>query len=109
MKNFRHTICCFILIALIQISCAQTKKTGQGKKPFIVFVAGDHEYSGESTLPLLAAELEKNYGFKTKVVTSSPDQNAEENIPGLEILKEADIAVFFSAVATLACRSIETY
>ena len=64
-------------------------------KPLIVFVCGDHEYSGEFTLPLIAAELEKNYGFRTKVLKSSPDQNSEQNIPGLEILKEADLVVFY--------------
>ncbi len=65
------------------------------KKPLIVFVTGDHEYSGEFTMPLLAAELEKNYGMRTIVLKSSPDQNAEENIPGLEALKDADLAIFF--------------
>ena len=65
------------------------------KKPLVVFVTGDHEYSSEATMPLIAAELEKNYGMRTVVLKSSPDQNAEENIPGLEILKDADLAVFF--------------
>lgn len=64
-------------------------------KPLIVFVTGDHEYSGEQTLPLLAAELEKNYGFQTKILKAYPDQNAETNIPGLESLKDADLAVFY--------------
>ena len=75
--------------------CSSTKGNAQVKKPLIVFVTGDHEYSGEATLPLIAAELEKNYGFRTKVLKSFPDHNAEENIPGLEALKEADVAVFF--------------
>lgn len=65
------------------------------KKPLIVFVIGEHEYSSEATLPLLAKELEKNYDVRTKVLTAYPDHNAEENIPGLEALKEADLAVFF--------------
>lgn len=65
------------------------------KKPLIVFVTGDHEYSGEQTLPLIAAELEKNYGFDTKVLKAYPDQNAEKNIPGLEALKDADLAIFY--------------
>ena len=65
------------------------------KKPYIVFVTGDHEYSSEATMPKIAAELEKNYGFRTKVLKAYPDQNAEENIPGLEALREADVAVFF--------------
>lgn len=64
-------------------------------KPYVVFVTGDHEYSGELTLPLIAAELEKNYGMRTKVLKSAPDQNSEKDIPGLESLREADLAVFF--------------
>ena len=69
--------------------------TKKAKKPLVVFVCGDHEYSGESTLPLMAAVLEKQYGFRTKVLKSFPDQNAEKDIPGLEALAEADLAVFF--------------
>lgn len=73
----------------------------QAQKPLIVFVCGDHEYSGEQTLPLLAKALETNYGFRTKVISSYPDQNAESNIPGMEILKEAYLAVFFLRWRTL--------
>ncbi|GAB4010971.1 hypothetical protein GCM10028808_23270 [Spirosoma migulaei] len=65
------------------------------KKPLVVFVTGDHEYSGELTLPLIAAELEKNYGMRTKVLKAYPDYNGEKDIPGLEALKEADLAVFY--------------
>lgn len=95
MKKFEYILYTILLIGLLQSSCAQTGNGGNKKKPLIVFVTGDHEYSGESTLPLIAAELEKNYGFRTQVLKASPDQNAEENIPGLEALKEADVAVFF--------------
>ena len=63
--------------------------------PHIVFVAGDHEYSGEVTLPMLAAELTQRYGFQTTVLKSFPDQNAEEDIPGLEALATADLALFY--------------
>jgi type 1 glutamine amidotransferase len=98
MKIFRSIASLVLLCVLLQsgfYSCAQTRTSANSKKPFIVFVTGDHEYSGETTLPLMAAELEKNYGFRTKVLKAYPDQNAEENIPGLEALKEADVAVFF--------------
>lgn len=78
----------FLLLFTALFSFAQ-------KKPLIVFVTGDHEYSGEQTLPLLAAELEKNYGFQTKVLKAYPNQNAEKDIPGLEALKDADLAVFY--------------
>jgi type 1 glutamine amidotransferase len=65
------------------------------QKPLVVFVTGDHEYSSEATMPLLARELESHYGMETIVLKSSPDHNAEENIPGLEALAKADLAVFF--------------
>jgi type 1 glutamine amidotransferase len=83
------------LLAFALLACANLSAQSTSKKPLVVFVAGDHEYSGEFTLPLVAAELEKNYNMRVKVLKSSPDQNAEENIPGLEALKEADLAVFF--------------
>ena len=81
-----------ILLICFVFNCsfAQVKN-----KPLVVFVTGDHEYGGEETLPLIAAELEKNYGLSTKVLKASPNQNAEKNIPGLEILAQADLAIFF--------------
>ena len=88
-RPFALVLC--LLAAGISTSFGQTKN----KQPLVVFVAGDHEYSGEQTLPLIAAELERNYGFRTRVIKSSPNQNAETNIPGLEVLREADLAIFF--------------
>ncbi|MFM2441585.1 MAG: hypothetical protein RL449_226 [Bacteroidota bacterium] len=84
----------FILLAFVP-SFSREPDPIKAKTPLVVFVCGDHEYSGENTLPLLAAILEKEYGFRTKVLKSFPDQNAERDIPGLDILAEADLAVFF--------------
>ena len=64
-------------------------------KPHVVFVLGDHEYSGEQTLPIIAASLEKDYGIRCTVLKSAPDQNGETDIPGLEALKTADLAIFY--------------
>jgi type 1 glutamine amidotransferase len=91
LKSFTF-FCCFMLSLATGFS---QKQKGKPKKPLIVFVTGDHEYSGEATLPIVATELEKNYGFRTIVLKAYPNHNAEENIPGLEALKEADMAVFF--------------
>ncbi len=86
----------FLLLSFVLLSAFVHQATAQAKKPpLIVFVTGDHEYSGEFTLPLIAAELEKNYGFRTKVLKAYPNQNAEKDIPGLEALQEADLAVFY--------------
>lgn len=77
------------------------------KPPYIVFVTGDHEYSSEATMPLIAAELEKHYGLRTTVLKSSPDENAEENIPGLEALDKADAAIFFLRWRRLPAAQLE--
>lgn len=61
----------------------------------VVFVTGDHEYGGEQTLPKLATELSNHYNLRTTHCAACPDQNAEENIPGLEALATADLAVFY--------------
>jgi type 1 glutamine amidotransferase len=65
------------------------------RRAHLVFVCGEHEYSSEQTMPLLAAELEQRYGFAATVLKSHPDQNAEDNLPGLEALNTADLAVFY--------------
>ena len=90
MKNL-----CLFLVLLFLSDSFQSPAQSKAKKPLIVFVTGDHEYSSEATMPLIAAELEKNYGMRTIVLKSAPDHNSEEKIPGLEVLKEADLAVFF--------------
>lgn len=96
MKKLRPIFLTLVLILSAWMpSFSREQGPKKAKKPLVVFVCGDHEYSGESTLPLLAAVLEKQYGFRTKVLKSFPDQNAERDIPGLEILAEADLAVFF--------------
>jgi type 1 glutamine amidotransferase len=83
-----------ILAVLVLSALFVTAQSG-AKKPLVVFVTGDHEYSSEATMPLFAKELEQRYGMQVKVLKSSPDHTSEENIPGLEVLKDADLAVFF--------------
>lgn len=98
MKFFKNAATFLLLLLFLQYSlssCAQRKNVAGVKRPLVVFVTGDHEYSGETTLPFIAAELEKKYGFRTQFLKASPDHNSEENIPGLEALKDADLAVFF--------------
>ncbi|MEJ7589270.1 MAG: hypothetical protein WKI04_17070 [Ferruginibacter sp.] len=64
----------FLLFLLINLlGCLSAKNVNKAaEKPLIIFVTGDHEYSGEETLPLIAKELEKNYGFRTTVLKASP-------------------------------------
>src|SRR5690349_8234524 len=97
MKRFITS--CFVVLLMSAISNmhvqAQSRSKSKSNKPLVVFVVGEHEYSSEATMPLMAKELEEHYGMRTKVLSAFPDQNAEENIPGLEALKDADLVVFF--------------
>jgi CubicO group peptidase (beta-lactamase class C family)/type 1 glutamine amidotransferase len=63
--------------------------------PHVVFVAGDDEYRSEWSLPMLARILEDRYGIRTTIVWSFPGPAAKENLPGLEALQSADLAVFY--------------
>lgn len=94
-KFFELLVFPLLLLAGCTPSQTQSAQEADEEKPLVVFVTGDHEYGGESTMPLLAAALEKDYNLRTVVLKSFPDQNAEENIPGLEALKDADLAIFF--------------
>jgi len=93
MRSDMRTVLLLSLTAAVAVYA--TRIWSAEPKPYVVFVTGDHEYSSEETMPLLAAELEKNYGMRTKVLKAYPDQNTETNIPGLEALAKADLAVFF--------------
>jgi hypothetical protein len=75
------------------------------KDKHIVFVASDHEYRGEETLPALARILAKHHGFKCTVLFGL-DENGEikageSNIPGLEALESADGMVMFTRFQAL--------
>jgi uncharacterized protein len=74
--------------------------------PHVVFVAGDHEYRSEITLPLLARLLENHHGFRTSLVMPIDDQGqidpkADRNLRGLEALETADLAIFYLRWRTL--------
>jgi type 1 glutamine amidotransferase len=75
-----------------------TKGPGAGKH--IVFLAGDHEYRSEESLPALARILARHYGFKCSVFfTTDPKTGfidpGSSNISGLEALRTADLMVVF--------------
>ncbi len=75
-----------------------------GKK--VVLVSGDEEYRSEEMLPQLAKILAKRHGFNCTVLfaidkdgTINPLVN--NNIPGLEALKDADLLVIFTRFRNL--------
>ncbi|MCB9952377.1 MAG: ThuA domain-containing protein [Planctomycetaceae bacterium] len=74
--------------------------SGVGNGKHIVFLAGDHEYRSEETLPALARILAKHHGFNCTVLFNVDKETGEitpgnSNMPGLAALDTADLAVVF--------------
>jgi putative membrane-bound dehydrogenase-like protein len=95
-----------LLLGLVIVSAANAAPLvfqgaeGPGKGKHLVFIAGDHEYRSEETLPAMARLLAKHHGFKCTVLFDiDADGNISagdpSNIPGLEALATADLAVVF--------------
>ncbi len=80
---------------------------GPGKGKHVVLISGDEEYRSEETLPQLAKILAHHHGFTCTVLfaidrkdgTVNPDQN--DNIPGLEALKAAELMIIFTRFRAL--------
>jgi len=76
--------------------------SGPGAGRHIVLVAGDEEYRSEEALPALAKILSTHHGFTTTVLFALDeadafiDPNASGNIPGLQIVDDADLLVLFT-------------
>ncbi len=74
--------------------------SGPGLGKHLVFLAGDHEYRSEESLPALARILAKHHGFKCTVLFSVNRDTGEIEpgssfMPGLEVLESADLMVIF--------------
>jgi len=74
------------------------KGPGLGKS--IVFIATDHEYRGEESLPALARILARHYGFTCTVIWALDENDhihpGSSNIKGLKVLEKADLMVIFT-------------
>ncbi len=90
-----------ILLTVLSLATATTVATaaplvfegtdGPGKGKHIVFLAGDHEYRSEESLPALARILAKHQGFKCTVLFNIDPATGEivagnSNMPGMEAL-----------------------
>jgi hypothetical protein len=81
-------------------------KEGSGKGKHIVLISGDQEYRSEEALPQLAKILATRHGFKcTTLFTVDPKSGTVNplinNIPGLDVLKSADLMVIFTRFLAL--------
>lgn len=74
-------------------------KSGPGKGKHVVLISGDEEYRSEEALPQLGKILATHHGFKCTVVfpidpkTGIIHPEVNNNIPGLEALKDADLMI----------------
>jgi type 1 glutamine amidotransferase len=96
----------FVSVAVVNVSAQNPHLVvyqgdkGPGAGRHIVFLAGDHEYRSEESLPALARILARHYGFKCSVFfTTDPNtgfiEPGSSNIAGLDALKTADLLVVF--------------
>ena len=113
MNKTKHAIRLSILMLVGLTSLAGTPVKGddlwitfEGKDnrnntKHIVFVTGDEEYRSEESMPQLAKILATHHGFKCTVLfainkeTGEIDPQTVDNIPGLQVLQNADLMVLF--------------
>ena len=66
----------------------------------IVLIASDHEYRSEETIPALARILARHHGFDCTVLFGVDGKGeivaGSSNVPGMEVLKDADGLVIFA-------------
>lgn len=100
----------FIQMTVSMFSISQINKPwlnyeggdGPGKGKRIVFISGDEEYRSEEALPMLAKILSRRFGFNCYVLfsidpkTGEIDAMNQGNIPGLELLRKADLMFIFT-------------
>lgn len=75
-------------------------EAGIGAGKHIVYIASDHEYRGEESLPALARIMAKRYGFRCTVLfglnpKDGTIQPGSSDIRGLEVIDRADLLVIF--------------
>jgi len=68
------------------------------KRPRVVFISAENEYSAAETLPEFAHELQIKYGLYCEILQASIESKGPElhELAGLEALTNADLAVVFA-------------
>lgn len=94
------------LAALLLLGPAPLPQEPSADAPHVVFVTGDEEYRSEESMPMIASLLEKEYGIRCTVLYALNEHgeiapNHLNNIPGLEVLAEADLLVQFTRFRAL--------
>ena len=98
-------IFCFLGFSFIHANPLIYKGAQPAKGKNLVFVASDHEYRAEETLPALARILAVHHGFDCTVLFGLDEKGeikaGASNIPGLEALKQADGMIIFTRFLAL--------
>lgn len=113
IKTLTGIVLC-LLLAMQPAGCQQLQDyridykgtRGVGKGKHIVFIASDHEYRSEESLPALARILAKRYGFHCTVLFGLDEEGyilpGSSNLRGLSVLESADLMVIFTRFLDLA-------
>ncbi len=118
----------FSMILFIALGCRQETRSedadlqpklwltfdGKEGSSSIVLISGDEEYRSEEALPQLARILSERHGFNCKVLFSQDpenegiiDPNYSFNIPGLQLLEDADLMIIFTRFRALPDEQME--
>lgn len=105
-KTIIRTIFSFVVFSVFPVLAGEPwvvfegspAKPGSGKN--LVLISGDEEYRSEETMLQLGKILSEHHGFRCTVLFAIDSTNGEinpeitDNIPGLEFLEDADLAIF---------------
>ncbi|PAW88983.1 MAG: hypothetical protein B9S33_03995 [Pedosphaera sp. Tous-C6FEB] len=100
-SSFRAILPLFLLCLL----CLRAPAAAPAKPPTIVLISGEFEYRSTETLPLLKARLEAKLGAKCIYLQRKPGTNVHD-IPGLEALATADLAILYIRRMTLPAEQL---
>ncbi|MCG8512013.1 MAG: ThuA domain-containing protein [Rhodospirillales bacterium] len=84
-----------------------------GKGKHVVIITGDEEYRSEQVGPMLGRILAEHHGFDCTVLFAIDPKrgviqpNVQTNIPGLEALEDADLAIFILRFRNLPDKQME--
>lgn len=114
MKSFPFLILAAAVTA-IPLFAAETLvyegTDGPGVGKHIVFIANDHEYRSEETCPAIARILSKHHGYKCTVLFGIDEdgfiQAGSAPVPGMEVLEDADLLVFYSRFMNLPDEQVD--
>ncbi|MHC4823853.1 MAG: ThuA domain-containing protein, partial [Planctomycetota bacterium] len=100
------------MLLALTLFAAASPLPAQEDPPHVVFITGDEEYRSEESMPMLATILEHQYGFRCTVLYAQDEHgyiapNRLDNIPGLEVLADADLLVQFTRFRALPAEQLQ--